>query len=107
MAQIQTGTGSNRDTNRSSVGQSGTSSSMGSDTSMSSTGARGEDSKFNAAQITDALKNVDVKGKMNEIRDRSREYVTEGERYIRSNPIPVVLSAAGVGFILGFLMRRH
>jgi ElaB/YqjD/DUF883 family membrane-anchored ribosome-binding protein len=38
--------------------------------------------------------------------DRAHDYQTEAENYIRENPIQAVAIAAGVGFLLGVLLRR-
>jgi len=38
--------------------------------------------------------------------DRAHDYQTETENYIRENPLQAVAIAAGVGFILGILLRR-
>lgn len=39
-------------------------------------------------------------------RTRARSWQEEGEHYIRENPLRGVLTALGVGFLLGVLFRR-
>lgn len=39
-------------------------------------------------------------------RTRARSWQEEGEQYVRENPLRGVLTALGVGFILGLLIRR-
>lgn len=39
-------------------------------------------------------------------RKRARSWQEEGEQYVRENPLRGVLSALGIGFILGLLIRR-
>jgi membrane protein DedA with SNARE-associated domain len=38
--------------------------------------------------------------------DRAHDYQAETENYIRENPLQAVAIAAGVGFVLGVLLRR-
>lgn len=68
-----------------------------------------ERSEFSNSQFMEKLKDVDVQGRMRDLQRRGREYLTESERVIRANPLSFVLGAAGVGVIVGFLMRgwRH
>lgn len=44
--------------------------------------------------------------KMNVTKDRARHYHEESEQYIRENPSKAILTALGVGFVLGALFRR-
>ena len=39
-------------------------------------------------------------------RSRARSWQEEGEQYVRENPLRGVLTALGIGFILGLLIRR-
>ena len=39
-------------------------------------------------------------------RDRAKTFQDESEAYIRENPMRAVLTALGVGFVLGVLFRR-
>jgi ElaB/YqjD/DUF883 family membrane-anchored ribosome-binding protein len=39
-------------------------------------------------------------------RTRARTFKDEGEHYIRENPLRAVLTALGVGFVLGLIFRR-
>ena len=39
-------------------------------------------------------------------RTRARSWQEEGEHYVRENPLRGVLTALGIGFILGLLIRR-
>jgi len=39
-------------------------------------------------------------------KDRARSWQEEGENYVRQNPLRGVLTALGIGFILGLLIRR-
>jgi ElaB/YqjD/DUF883 family membrane-anchored ribosome-binding protein len=56
--------------------------------------------------IASNLSNVDVKATIRDLQERSREYIGETERYIRANPMGAVLGAAGIGLLMGFLLRR-
>ena len=38
--------------------------------------------------------------------DRAHDYQSEAENYIRENPLQAVAIAAGVGFVLGVILRR-
>ena len=44
--------------------------------------------------------------KMTYTKDRARHYHEEGEQYVRENPTKAILTALGVGFVLGALFRR-
>ena len=44
--------------------------------------------------------------KYGEARARSRTFQDDGEAYIRENPMRAVMTALGVGFVLGILFRR-
>lgn len=44
--------------------------------------------------------------KVNFTKDRARQYHEESEAYIRENPTKAILTALGVGFVLGALFRR-
>jgi ElaB/YqjD/DUF883 family membrane-anchored ribosome-binding protein len=68
-------------------------------------GAAENRSEFSNNQFIEKLKDVDVRSTMRDLQRRGREYVTESERYIRANPLPVVFGAAGIGMVIGFLMR--
>jgi ElaB/YqjD/DUF883 family membrane-anchored ribosome-binding protein len=37
---------------------------------------------------------------------KGRSWLTEGEAYVRNNPIKAVLMALGLGFIIGILVRK-
>lgn len=39
-------------------------------------------------------------------RDRAKTWQSDGEQYIRENPTRAVLTALGVGFVVGLLFRR-
>ena len=39
-------------------------------------------------------------------RNRARTFQEEGEAYVRDNPMRGVMTALGVGFVLGLLFRR-
>ncbi len=41
-----------------------------------------------------------------EARKRARSWQEDGEQYVRENPLRGVLTAVGIGFILGLLIRR-
>lgn len=56
------------------------------------------------------IKAQEYRGRAEEIygqaRERARTWQEEGEEYIRRNPLRGVLTALGIGFILGLLIRR-
>lgn len=39
-------------------------------------------------------------------RERARSWQEEGENYVRQNPLRGVITALGIGFVLGLLIRR-
>lgn len=39
-------------------------------------------------------------------RDRARTFRDDGEQYVRENPTRAVLTALGIGFVLGIIFRR-
>ena len=39
-------------------------------------------------------------------RIRARTFREDGEDYVRENPVKTVLTALGVGFVLGWIIRR-
>ncbi len=39
-------------------------------------------------------------------RERARTFRDDGEQYVRENPMRAVLTALGVGFVLGLMFRR-
>ncbi|MDB6139442.1 MAG: hypothetical protein JWO94_2514 [Verrucomicrobiaceae bacterium] len=41
-----------------------------------------------------------------EARDKYADLQTEGEKFVREKPLQAVLTALGVGFILGLIIRR-
>jgi len=41
-----------------------------------------------------------------EARDRAKTFREEGEEYVRENPARAVLTALGIGFIVGLIFRR-
>ena len=43
---------------------------------------------------------------LGQARTRARSFQEEGEAYVRENPLQGVLTALGVGFVLGLLFRR-
>src|SRR5215470_14007510 len=44
--------------------------------------------------------------KAQEFRDQAKTFQDESEAYIRENPMRAVLTALGVGFVLGVIFRR-
>lgn len=42
-----------------------------------------------------------------EAKDRVGALQDDGEDYVRENPMKAVFTALGVGFLLGFIFRRH
>ncbi len=56
------------------------------------------------------IKAQEYRGKAEEVyaqaRERAKSWQEEGEEYIRQNPLRGVLTAFGVGLILGLLIRR-
>lgn len=55
-------------------------------------------------------KATEIRGKAEDAygqaRQRARSWQEEGEQYVRHNPLRGVLTALGLGFILGLLIRR-
>ncbi len=41
-----------------------------------------------------------------EARERAKTFQSDGERYVRENPIQAVLSAFAAGFVIGLILRR-
>ena len=41
-----------------------------------------------------------------DVRDAAADWREEGEKFVRENPAQAVLTALGVGFVLGLLIRR-
>lgn len=39
-------------------------------------------------------------------RDRVRTFQEDGEQYVRENPTKAVMTALGIGFVLGIVFRR-
>ncbi len=39
-------------------------------------------------------------------RDRARTLQEDGEQYVRENPVKAVVTALGIGFVLGLIFRR-
>jgi ElaB/YqjD/DUF883 family membrane-anchored ribosome-binding protein len=77
---------------------------------------RAKDVRLQAETAAERLKSAALDGKqrfsqfadekMNVTKDRARHYYEEGEQYIRENPTKAILTALGVGFVLGALFRR-
>lgn len=42
----------------------------------------------------------------NAVTERAEEYVHESGRYVRENPVPLLLGAIAVGFLLGLVARQ-
>lgn len=40
-----------------------------------------------------------------EAKERTQDLVHQTDRYIRANPVPAVLAALGIGFLIGLLTR--
>jgi ElaB/YqjD/DUF883 family membrane-anchored ribosome-binding protein len=41
-----------------------------------------------------------------EVRERGEEMIRDTDRYVRENPIPVLLGAVAVGFLLGIAVHK-
>ncbi len=64
-----------------------------------------EDLRSSASAMAD-----EYRGRVEEIRDealdRIRSFHDDSKQYVRENPTKAVLTALGVGFVLGFIFRR-
>jgi ElaB/YqjD/DUF883 family membrane-anchored ribosome-binding protein len=64
-----------------------------------------EDLRSSASAIAD-----EYRGRAEEIRDealdRIRSFQADSKQYVRENPTKAVLTALGVGFVLGLIFRR-
>jgi ElaB/YqjD/DUF883 family membrane-anchored ribosome-binding protein len=60
----------------------------------SSAGAMAEEYRGKAGQAWDGA------------RERARTLQEDGEQYVRENPTKAVLTALGIGFVLGLIFRR-
>ncbi len=64
-----------------------------------------EDLRSSAGAMAD-----EYRGRVEEIRDealhRIRSFHDDSKQYVRENPTKAVLTALGVGFVLGFIFRR-
>lgn len=54
-----------------------------------------------AQEIRDRVANI-----AEEIRGRAKQWQSDAETYVRKNPVKSVLTAAGIGFVIGALIRR-
>ena len=75
-----------------------------------------ESSKTHARQAADDLRSAasavanEYRGKAEQAwgdaRDRARTFQDDAEQYVRENPTKAVVTALGIGFVLGMIFRR-
>ncbi|MEY2546079.1 MAG: hypothetical protein QOG48_1196 [Verrucomicrobiota bacterium] len=75
-----------------------------------------ESSKTHARQAAEDLRSAastvanEYRGKAeqawDDARDRARTFQDDAEQYVRENPTKAVITALGIGFVLGMIFRR-
>ncbi len=75
-----------------------------------------ESSKTHARQAAEDLRSAagavatDYRDKAEQVwddaRDRARTFQDDAEQYVRENPTKAVVTALGIGFVLGMIFRR-
>ncbi len=72
---------------------------------QSETGWRSEDMKSTVTALPQDYTDQASK-ELNETKQRLRTLREDGEDYVRENPMKAVMTALGIGFVLGLIFRR-